>query len=62
LNVEIIISELGFMNNPQSYIVGAIVTPVQQQWFFTAGGSYNHYASVSFRKILPDELKTGNYV
>ena len=50
MEIEVLYSEIGFQANPQAYIVGVQRSIKSSEWYL-GQGSYNYYASVSFRHV-----------
>ena len=68
LEVEIMTSQMGYIDNLQKYIVGAQVTPIKTEWVFEAESvnpqpqDFSLYVSVAYTEILPKELEASGYL
>jgi len=63
IEIEILTSEVGFADSPQSYIVGANVKGITEEWIYHASDktTFTHRASVSFRQVLPPAMHMNAY-
>ena len=57
LDIEVLTSQVGFMNNLQNYVVGARVKSVASEWTYQTNASYPLFAGLSFREVTPDALR-----
>lgn len=57
LDIEVLTSQVGFMDNLQNYVVGARVKSVASEWVYQAGASYPLFAGLTFREVTPDALR-----
>lgn len=51
LQIEILFSQVGYLDDPQDYIVGVQMSTQESEWFYEEGASYSHYASLTFREV-----------
>ena len=61
LEIEILTSQVGLLDQLQDYIVGARVTAVKHDWQYDPSKmkqTFSYYASVSYRQVLPESLET----
>eukprot|EP00347_Sterkiella_histriomuscorum_P008496 403344876 len=60
LELNILTSKLGFLEDPQNYVVGARLSGVYDTWKFQTSGAttqlFNHFIQVKFTEVLPDDL------
>lgn len=57
MEIEIITSKLGKTEDPQTYIVGAEMRGIQEEWIYHPNQTkFQHTISVTYREILPMEL------
>jgi len=64
LHLEILTSKVGFVDNPQNYIVGAKLSGIYDTWRFsqdepTSTQAFNHFIKVSYSTVLPEDLLGG---
>ena len=68
LEVEIMTSQVGYIDNMQKYVVGAKMTPVTSEWQFEAESvtsapqDFSLYVAVAYTEILPKELEASGYL
>lgn len=60
-NVKILTSVLGFENNLQKYVVGAVIEPITEKWTFfnsdpNQAQSFSQVVFASFHEMLPQDL------
>jgi len=69
LEVEVLTSEVGYVENLQKYVIGAKVTPVSQLWIFDEANAasatpqqFSLQVSIAFNEIKTKDLDRTNYV
>ncbi|CDW81539.1 UNKNOWN [Stylonychia lemnae] len=65
LEFEVLTSKLGFLEDPQNYVIGVRVTGIYDQWSYnqidaTTAQSFSHFARVKFVEALPEDLLQQN--
>ena len=63
IQVRILASELGFVQNPQNYIVQAQMSGLYDKWTFTKedtseGQEFTHYVAFNFVKVVAEEYES----
>ena len=57
VEIEIFSSKLGLASDPQNYIAGVKVRGLPEKWIYESEEqTFQHYLSVSFREVLPEQL------
>ena len=64
LEVEVLTSQVGYLDNLQNYVVGAKLTPIKKEWIFESEAgtasvqqSFPLHVSVTFSEVLPKEIE-----
>jgi hypothetical protein len=56
LQIEILVSQIGSFNNPQSYVVGMQMSTPESEWVYGVDDSYLHFVSIVYKSVTPELL------
>ena len=69
LEIEVLTSQVGYLDNLQNYIVGAKITPILKEWIFdseaatsSAEQDFPMHVSLTFTQVLPKEIEAKDFV